>query len=125
MPGACYSHRMYRLIAALLVAAVAMFAGNITGTWEFAVETSQGSGNPTFTFKQDGEKLTGTYSGRLGKADVTGTLKGEKVEFQFNVSRDGQSSTVRYWGTLEGATKMKGDAEYGELGKATWTASKK
>ena len=33
---------------------------NVTGEWAFNVTTDQGGGTPTITFKQDGEKLTGT-----------------------------------------------------------------
>ena len=43
---------------------------DVTGKWAFAVETAAGSGTPTMTFKQDGEKLTGHYSGQLGEADL-------------------------------------------------------
>lgn len=55
--------------AAMIVAALscAALAADISGTWEFNVETSQGSGSPSFEFKQNGEKLTGTYSGMFGK----------------------------------------------------------
>ena len=49
---------------------------NVTGAWLFDVQTSAGSGTPTMTFKQDGEKLTGQYSGQLGEAPLTGTRQG-------------------------------------------------
>ena len=32
---------------------------NVTGKWLFTVETGAGSGTPTMTFKQEGEKLAG------------------------------------------------------------------
>ena len=51
-------------------AVTAAQAVNVTGTWTFTVETGGGSGTPTVTFKQDGEKLTGHYSSQtLGEAD--------------------------------------------------------
>jgi hypothetical protein len=111
--------------AAVIVAALscAALAADISGAWEFAVETSQGSGSPSFEFKQDGEKLTGTYTGMFGKAQVSGTVKGDQVEFTFGVSNiDGK---IRYKGTLEGATRMKGDVEFGDAAKGTFTAKKK
>jgi len=43
---------------------------DVTGKWAFNVETAAGSGTPTITFTQDGEKLTGKYSGQLGEAVV-------------------------------------------------------
>ena len=37
----------------------------------------------TFVFKQEGEKLTGSYSGPLWSASVTGTAKGDQAAFGF------------------------------------------
>ena len=57
---------------------------NVTGTWLFDVQTPAGSGTPTMTFKQEGEKLTGQYSGQLGEAPLTGTVKDSRITFQFD-----------------------------------------
>ena len=54
---------------------------NISGVWNAAVETAQGTGNPVFTFKQEGEKLTGTYKGTFGEAPLTGTIKATTSAF--------------------------------------------
>ena len=98
-------------------------ATNVTGTWDFQVETGQGSGAPVFTFKQEGEKLTGDYKGTFGEAPVTGTVKGAKIEFSFKVTGD-ISATIAYTGTIEGET-MKGSVKLGDLGEGTWTAKKR
>ena len=59
----------------------------------------------------------------LGEAPVTGTVKGNQIEFSFKVS--GQvEGTITYKGTVEKDT-MKGTAQFGELGAATWTAKRK
>jgi hypothetical protein len=95
---------------------------DVTGNWNVEVETGQGSGNPSFTLKQEGEKLTGRYKGLLGEADLTGTVKGEQLEFSFKVS--GQvDATVTYRGTTDGKT-MKGKVTLGELGEGTFTGKK-
>jgi hypothetical protein len=95
---------------------------DITGAWVFQVETQAGSGSPNFTFKQEGEKLTGKYKGMLGESDLTGTVKGDQVEFSFKVS--GQvDGTVTYTGTTDGK-EMKGKAKFAELGEGTFTAKK-
>ena len=107
--------------AALLYLALLV---DVSGTWNFTVETDQGSGNPTFVLKQDGEKLTGTYTGLFGKADVTGAVKGDSIEIRFSVDAGGQSIAVVYTGTIESATRMKGKVQFGELGSGTWTAKK-
>ena len=107
---------------ALALACVA-FSADISGSWEFAVETAMGNGSPAFEFKQDGEKLTGTYSGRLGKAQLSGAVRGDEVDFTFEVSS--VNGKVHYIGKLDGATRMKGEIEFGDMGKGTFTAKKK
>lgn len=108
-------------------AAAASSASNakidVTGAWDVEVQTEQGSGNPAFTFKQEGEKLTGTYKGLLGESTLTGTVKGDKIEFAFKVS--GQvEGTVSYTGTTDGKT-MKGKLSLAGLGEGTFTGKKK
>ena len=95
-------------LVAAFAAVTAAQAVNVTGTWTFNVETGGGSGSPTVTFKQDGEKLTGHYSSQtLGEADFTGTLKGNAIQFTFNANAQGQQIDVVYAGTVDGGT-MKG-----------------
>jgi len=96
---------------------------DISGTWIFTVETSQGSGSPTFTFKQEGESLTGQYKGLFGEASLTGTVQGNKVTFNFKVSAQGIEGTITYTGTIDKDT-MKGTATLGDLGTANWTAKR-
>jgi hypothetical protein len=95
---------------------------DITGAWILQVETQMGSGSPSFTFKQEGEKLTGKYKGLFGELDLTGTVKGDQVEFSFKVS--GQlDGTVTYTGTTDGK-EMKGKTKFAELGEGTFTGKK-
>jgi len=108
--------------APAMAAAVAV---NITGVWAFAVETAAGSGSPTFTFKQDGENLTGTYKGQFGEAPLTGTVKGSDIKFMVKVNAQGQDITINYNGKIESKDSMKGTAAFGELGEGTWTAKRK
>lgn len=109
-----------RTITLLLLSAALSFAADISGKWTFNVVLDAGSGSPTFEFKQTGEKLTGTYHGQFGEANLTGTVKGDKVEFTFG----GDAGTVTYAGTLDGATKMKGSCNYGDAGKGTFTGTR-
>lgn len=99
-------------------------ATNVTGEWAFTVQTDQGSGTPTLTFKQDGEKLTGKYAGQLGNADLTGTVKGNAIHFTFTLDVQGQQAPVTYDGTVEKNT-MKGKMDIGGMVNGTFTATKK
>jgi hypothetical protein len=101
-----------------------LLGADVTGTWNFSVDTGQGTGNPTFTFKQDGEKLTGKYSGIFGSADVSGTVKGDAIEFKLNVEYEGQKGEIVYTGSVVSATEMKGKVVFTGLGEGTWTAKK-
>jgi hypothetical protein len=106
-------------LVALLTAAV-VFAADVTGKWVFQVETSAGSGTPTFTLKQAGEKLAGKYSGALGDADVTGTVTGTAVTIQFEAS----GMNVVYKGELQGADNIKGTVDLGGQAQGTFTGTR-
>ena len=106
----------------LLTSVLVLQGADLSGTWSAAVVLDAGSGNATFVFQQQGEALSGTYTGVLGEAKVTGTVMGDKVEWSFD---GGQAGKVSFQGTLDGPAKMKGTAEYGVLGKGTFTAEKK
>jgi hypothetical protein len=102
-------------------------APDISGTWVVSI-TLEAGGKPdpqTFVFKQEGEKLTGTQ----GDRNVTGTVKGKKVEFivegkyQGNY-RPGESYKNIYTGMLKSPSKMAGTAEFPK-GPGKWTAIRK
>jgi hypothetical protein len=100
---------------------MAYAATDVTGTWNATVDLGGQGGTPTFTLKQDGEKLTGTYSGALGDADLTGTLKGDKIAFDFEV----QGAKIHYEGKVNAdGTKMEGTCDYGGQASGTFTATK-
>jgi hypothetical protein len=106
----------------LLASDLTLRAADVTGTWLAAVVLDAGTGTATFVFEQKGETFSGTYSGVLGEAKLTGTVKGDQVEWSFD---GGPAGKVTFKGTLDGAAKMKGTAEYGLLGRGTFTADKK
>jgi len=98
---------------------------DVSGTWAFTVQTDAGTGTPTVTLKQDGEKLTGHYSSAtLGEADLTGTVKGKAIEFSFSTDAVGTPLTVKYTGTVESKDELKGAVDLGGLGQGTFTAKR-
>ena len=112
------------LCGASLVSAGQATKTDVTGKWLFTVETSAGSGTPTLTLKQDGEKLTGHYSGQLGEADLTGTLKSSDIKITFTADVQGNSINCVYTGTVDGKDAMKGKVELVGLGDGTFTAKR-
>ncbi len=124
---------MKQLLAAVSVIAFASvaFAGqaskvDVTGKWQFTVQTDAGTGTPTVTLKQEGEKLTGHYSSEtLGEADLTGTIKGADVKFSFSASLQGQAVPVSYTGTVDGKDSMKGTLDIaGGMATGSFTAKR-
>jgi hypothetical protein len=109
------------LLAVSTLAMAAMMAVDVTGTWNAKVDLGGQGGSPTFVLKQDGEKITGKYSGALGDADLTGTIKGGEIAFDFDV----QGAAVHYKGKINAdGTKMEGTCDYGGQASGTFTATK-
>ena len=118
---------MLKLICTLMLCVPLAIAADVSGSWQLTMETSQGSGSPTVVFQQQGEQLTGTLNSQIfGEAKITGSVKGNAIEFGFEGDAGGQKIKVSYKGTIESATAMKGTAVYSGFDeKATWTATRK
>ena len=116
--------RPFQLIPLLLFLAGTVLAADVSGKWNFQVNLDAGSGSPTFTFKQDGETLTGTYVGLLGSAKVSGAVKGDSIDFSFDAEYSGEKIKAHYTGKIQSPAKMSGSVEYGGLAKGTWIAEK-
>ena len=91
--------------AALIMALPTMTARaapDVSGTWtgEFSGPDGGSGFQITFTFKQDGDKLTGTVLGPQGDpiAISDGTVNGDKISFK--VSFNGM--TITHEGTING-----------------------
>jgi hypothetical protein len=98
---------------------------DITGKWMFDVQTDAGTGTPTITFKQDGEKVTGHYSSAtLGEADLNGTLKGQDLMFTFTADLAGTSVPVTYTARVESNNAMKGSIDIGGVATGTFTGKR-
>jgi hypothetical protein len=102
------------------VAIAASFAADLTGSWACTVETDMGSGNPTFTLKQEASKITGKYEGTLGTADVVGKITGNDFEYSFAFDQ----GSVVYKGTIDG-NKIKGDVDLAGQAKGKFSCDKK
>ena len=116
----------FALISPVVVAVQATSPIDISGAWQFSVDLDNGGhGDPSFAFKQDKEKLTGSYDGPLGKYNITGTVKDNKAVFGFEFTNEDQKHKATYTGTIESATKMSGTLEITDGPTGKWTATKK
>ncbi len=113
--------RTLLVVLCLTLLSLAVTAADFSGTWSADVALDAGSGTATFVFKQAGDKLTGTYTGAVGSANVTGTVNGSDVEWSFNSDEAGK---ITYKGKLDAGGKIVGTVEYGQLGSGKFTAQK-
>ena len=115
----------------LLIAAIVMVcapgipaAADVSGTWDLTVETPQGTASPSVSLVQSGEKLSGTYRGRLGEYPLEGTMRGNEIRFSVTVRFQDQSLVVTYSGTAQEST-MSGTVQFGDRGSGTWSGKRR
>jgi uncharacterized protein (DUF2147 family) len=92
-------------IATLALFATTIFAADISGKWTAEVEGRDGQKRTTtFNLKAEGEKLTGTVSGRGGREFniEDGKISGDNVEFAVTMEINGNSRKVVYKGKASG-----------------------
>ena len=98
---------------------------SLTGKWAMAVNMTMGISRPALTLKQEGQKLTGTYAGRYGTFPIEGTLKGRAIELFLTMNVEGEKVEMSFVGEVAAdGQSMRGDADLGQAGDATWTAAR-
>ena len=104
-------------------------AADVTGTWKWTVERNGNTIETTLKLKQDGEKLTGTMSGRQGSPDIDieeGKVKDDAVSFKVTRMFGDNKIVMTYQGKLSGET-IKGDTKFerdGEAQTREWEAKR-
>ena len=93
---------MKKVLLTVFVALFAVLAANaegISGKWKSSFEGPQGSMELTFTFKVDGEKLTGSISSEMGDIEITnGKVNGNEFTYQI----DAMGNVMTQKGKLDG-----------------------
>ena len=100
---------MTRTLKLLLVGGLAtltMMAADATGKWTADMPGRDGNTMTiTMNLKVDGDKLTGTVSGRRGDSDISnGKVDGDNVMFDVVREYNGNTMTTHYVGKLDGDT---------------------
>jgi hypothetical protein len=80
------------------------FAADPTGKWKAEMEGKDGQTMTTvFDLKADGEKLTGTVTGRMGETAISdGKITGDDISFAVVRERDGNTFKMLYKGKVVG-----------------------
>ena len=80
------------------------WAADVNGKWTAQVPGRDGQTRElTFTFKAEGEKLTGSMSGQQGDSEITdGTISGDQISFTVKINIQGNERKFFYKGTVSG-----------------------
>ena len=107
----------------LLCFSFAALAADVTGKWTAQVPSRQGATRAqTFNFKVDGDKLTGTISGRQGDIAIAdGKISGATITFTVKMEYGGNSVEQKYTGTVSG-DEIKFKREGGQGAAREFTA---
>ena len=111
--------RIALLLSGFALAAVS-YAADVTGKWTAQVPGRNGDQETTFTFKQEGDKLTGTMKRPQGETAISdGKVSGDAVSFTVETQRGKQNFT----GTISGG-EIKFKREGGQGQAREFTAKK-
>jgi hypothetical protein len=96
-----------RILLIGCLAAVAIWAADVTGKWTAEMQGRNGNTmTMTMNLKADGDKLTGTVSGgRGGEAEISdGKIDGDNISFKVVREFNGNQMTSVYKGKVDGDT---------------------
>jgi hypothetical protein len=114
------------LVAVFAAFALTASAADISGNWKGTAEGPQGAIERTFTFHQDGAKLTGeTNSQMLGKSTIDeGKVEGDDISFSITAKFQDNDMKITYKGKITGDT-IKLTSAFGGGGQTIeWTLKK-
>ncbi len=93
------------LTACLMLAALTVaWAADVNGKWVAQVTGQNGqTRETTFNFKAEGDKLTGTVSGRQGDNPISdGKISGDEISFTVTFNAGGNERKLHYKGKISG-----------------------
>ena len=82
---------------------------NVDGSWDCTVKSPLGDQKLTLTVRSEGSTFTGTGSGAMGSADISGDVSGDTISWK-------QQVTVPMPMTLDCQATAEGDTLTGTVG---------
>jgi hypothetical protein len=96
---------------------------SLAGRWAMELNMSMGPATPVLNLKQEGGKISGTYTSRYGTFPLEGTLKARDVQMFVTISVEGMQVDMSFTGEVAAdGQSMKGNADLGQAGDGTWIA---
>ena len=95
---------LFLSVCFVLAALTAVWAEDITGKWVAQVPGREGqTRETTFNLKSEGDKVTGTVSGRQGDTPISdGKISGSDISFTMTANFQGNSIKFIYKGKVSG-----------------------
>ena len=95
---------VFCMLSIMLVLAAAAMAADVTGKWIAQIPGRDGQNRETpFTFKVEGDKLTGTTAGRDGDVPIAdGKINGDEISFTISRTFNNNTMKMIYKGKVSG-----------------------
>jgi hypothetical protein len=92
--------KLSALVLAVVLLAAPAFAADVDGKWAGSLDTPNGAVQIAYTFKADGQMLTGTTTGPDGGAIKNGKIDGNKISFTVSIDFGGMPLDINYTGVV-------------------------
>ena len=98
---------------------------DLSGMWILTVQSDQGDNPLPITIVQDGESLKATGEiPDLGPIEMTGTIDGAEVVFEWILYVEGMEIEIRLMGAVADDGTISGTADFGGFAQGAWTAKR-
>ena len=96
---------------------------SVAGDWDGSFNTPGGARPFKVVLKVEGEKLSGVAKRASGDVPITGTIKGDVINFSYTINYGGNDLTLIYSGKVVGDS-MSGTVSFGGNAEDTWSAKR-
>lgn len=112
-------------LAVLAGTATAALVHDLTGRWRLAVVTDNGTGYPVLEIKQEGDRISGSYSSNaMGTRTIQGTVRGDTVSFVLSASGMGEGVVLTYTARIVTPDSLNGYVDFAGQGGAPFTGTR-
>lgn len=103
--------------------AIAVVSDSVAGLWNASMETPGGTSAFQLDLKVSGDTLSGTVKRARGDVPLSGTVKGNVVDFSYSIDYNGNPFTLSVHATVSGDT-MTGTVDLGGNGEEPFSAKR-
>ena len=111
------------LFAIVLLVSAVFGQTSVAGDWDGSFNTPGGARPFKILLKVDGEKLSGVAKRASGDVPITGTIKGDLINFAYTINYGGNDLALIYSGKVAGDS-MSGTVSFGGNAEETWSAKR-